>query len=119
MDEALAKIGNWLIPGGQVFIVVMAPQHKEFSNWFLPIYEQRWQDGNNWPGMLKVRKALPEQAYNLPEYLHVMDERPLRKALENLNFTIVNSGFISLKSFASKADDRDGKEAFGIIAAKA
>lgn len=117
--DGFTKINNWLAPGGKVFIVVMSPQHKQFANWFLPIYEKKWQQGDEWPGVnLLVKKALPEQLYNLPEVLHVMDDRPLRLALGKLGFDIEKSDFISMKHFATKLDERDGKEAMGIIAIK-
>jgi len=117
--EGFAKINKWLTPGGKVFIVVMSPQHKQFASWFLPIYEQKWQQGEEWPGVnLSVKEALPDQAYNLPEVLHVMDDRPLRLALEKLGFYIEKSDFISMQHFANKSGERDGKEAVGIIAVK-
>ncbi|HSW71441.1 MAG TPA: class I SAM-dependent methyltransferase [Gammaproteobacteria bacterium] len=42
VELGFANVKKWLAPGGKVFIVVMAPQHKEFSSWFLPLYEQKW-----------------------------------------------------------------------------
>ena len=119
ITTGLAKISRWLTPGGKVFIVVMSPQHKQFAGWFLPIYEQKWQEGDEWPGVnLPIQKALPDQAYNLPEVMHVMDDRPLRLALEKLGFIVEKSDFISMKHFATKPGERDGKEAVGIIAVK-
>jgi len=117
--EGFAKISKWLAPGGKVFIVVMSPQHKQFADWFLPIYEQKWQQGDKWPGVnLPVKKALPDQVYNLPKVLHVMDDRPLRLAFEKLGFDIEKSEFISMRHFATKPNERDGKEAMGIVAIK-
>lgn len=119
IEKGLEKIHTWLEPKGKVFIVVMAPQHKEFSTWFLPIYEQRWKKGNKWPGVnLEVKKALPEQAYNLPKFMHVMDERPLRYVLEKVGFHIEKIDFISMKHFAKTSFERNGKEAIGVIAVK-
>ena len=119
IEVGLSKIQKWLQPGGKVFIVVMTPQHKEFSDWFLPIYEQEWKKGNKWPGTgLKVERALPDQAYNLPEFLHVMDERPLRYALERSGFSIEKVHFLSMKHFGKTPETRDGQEAIGIVAIK-
>jgi len=120
VEEGLAKIYKWLEPEGKLFIAVMSPQHGEFSDWFLPTYEQRWKEGEDWPGnCLKTKDALPLHSYNLPEYIHVMDERPLERALYKYGFSIESKGFISMKSFSgAKGNKRNGKEVFGIIAAK-
>lgn len=119
IENGLSKIHAWLKSGGRLYIVVMAPQNKSFSDWFLPIYEDNWKKGNKWPGTdLLVEKALPSQSYNLPKYLHVMDERPLRHALEKYGFKILKADFIDMKHFGNKKDNRDGKEAFAIEAVK-
>ena len=82
------------------------------------MYDQKWNDGNLWPGSgLKSCEVLPEQAYGLPEFIHVMDERPLKKVLEKFGFEIVESNFISMKRFGSEPD-RNGQESYGIIAKK-
>ena len=121
IENGLAKIYTWLKPGGKVFIVVLAPQHKAYSDWFLPIYNARWESGDKWPGnKLSVHKALPAQEYNLPKYLHVMDDRPLKNVLEKHGFRIKKSGFVNMSRFSTKHDKykRDGNESFGIIAEK-
>jgi hypothetical protein len=117
IEQGIAKITEWLIPGGKIFIIANAPQHKQYSNWFMPIYESRWSSGSAWPGVnLDTSTALPDQAYWLPKYLHVMDERPLIKILEKHNFIIERTEFVSMKKFGQSPVERDGKEAIGIIA---
>ena len=112
--RGIEKISQWLVDGGRVFIVVMAPQHSDFKDWFLPEYEKRWAAGEAWPGEgLNVSRALPQQAYNLPDALHVMDGRPLAKVLQKYNFIIEKEGFISMARYSS---NRSGQEAYGIIA---
>jgi len=119
VELGLANVKKWLAPGGKVFIVVMAPQHKEFSSWFLPLYDQKWANGDKWPGAgLPVAKALPDQAYNLPSSLHVMDERPLRYALEKQGFVIEKIAYVDMKQFGKDSTTRDGHEAIGVIAVK-
>ncbi|MBT6207539.1 MAG: class I SAM-dependent methyltransferase [Francisellaceae bacterium] len=116
VEAGLDNIRMWLEPGGKVYIVAMAPQHIAFRDWFLPIYEKRWEDGIVWPGYdLDVAKALPNQALNLPPYLHVMDSRPLTTALQRKGFIIEKADFVSMKKFGSESD-RDGLEAFGVVA---
>ncbi len=117
IEEGLAKINRWLVPGGKVFIAVLPPQHSKYRDKVLSHYEKRWQDGYAWPGEgLKSAELLPEQVYALPKTLHVMDERPLTKALEKYGFKVERTGFIPLKKIHHSSDD--AKELFGIIAIK-
>lgn len=91
IEMAFEKMKKWLIPGGQVFIITLSPYWPGFKNDFLNIYEKRWQSGISWPGVVHNLKkycipSIPPE--NLPKYLHVMDERPLRNALEKKGFII-------------------------------
>jgi SAM-dependent methyltransferase len=121
MEEGISNVHKWLKKGGKFYIVSLSPFHNDYSEWFLPIYNAKWESGDKWPGVnLEVEKALPKQAYNLPKYLHIMDERPLEYALKNAGFEIEKKEFIDMTRFGSKNDKikRDGKESFGIIAVK-
>jgi SAM-dependent methyltransferase len=119
VEEGIAKIHRWLVPGGKVFIAVLPPQHSEYRTKVLAQYEAKWQAGNAWPGYgFKSQELLPEQSYALPQMLHVMDERPLVKALQKYGFTVEKKGFIEMKKFG-KSNVRDGHELFGIVAKKA
>jgi len=119
IEAGLDKIARWLKPGGKVFIVVMAPQHPQLADRFLPIYNARWQQGDKWPGThLPVKQAFPDQSYHLPEFLHVMDERPLTLALKKAGFIIEKAAFVSMAHFRKKDTQSEGREALGIIAIK-
>lgn len=118
IEEGFAKIKEWLIPGGKLFIAVLPPQHVEYRDKILGIYNQRWDQGKTWPGAgFKSETLLPQQAYALPECLHVMDERPLKKALEKQGFMIEQYGFIDMKKFQQESTN-DSHELFGLIAIK-
>lgn len=118
IEEGFAKIKRWLVPGGKLFIAVLPPQHVEYQDKVLKHYEQRWNKGDPWPGAgLKSEILLPQQAYGLPENLHVMDERPLKKALEKYGFMVEEYGFIDMKRFHGQTSN-DGQELFGLIAVK-
>ena len=117
-ETGIMKPAEWLEPGGKIFIAVLAPQHISYRDKFLDLYEQRWNTGDPWPGrQLKASEALPDQAYCLPEFLNVMDERPLNLVLEKYGFMIEKADFISMKRFGIE-EKRDGKELFGIIGVK-
>lgn len=117
-EEGIAKIKRWLVPGGKVFIAVLPPQHGEYRDKVLPLYEKRWKEGDAWPGVgFSSQDILPSQAYALPQSLHLMDGRPLEKVLTKYGFVIEKSGFIDMKRFGTH-EQRDGHELFGIIAKK-
>jgi SAM-dependent methyltransferase len=118
IEEGFAKINRWLVPGGKVFIAVLPPQHREYKDQVLALYNKRWQEGHAWPGYgFKSKTLLPEQAYALPAMLHIMDERPLIKALEKYGFKIEKYGFIEMKKFHPQGEQQ-GQELFGLIAQK-
>ncbi len=119
IEEGLAKVNKWLVPGGKVYIAVLPPQHGEYQDKVLATYDKNWANGFSWPGdNLNSKLLLPEQVYALPAKLHVMDERPLKLALEKYGFKVEKSGFIDMNRFGKK-EQRQGKELFGIIAVKA
>lgn len=119
IEAGLSKAQRWLKPGGKLFIAALAPQNKSFSTWFLPIYNEKWSNGIKWPGVdLPTHTALPEQAYQLPPYLHVMDERPLRYALEKAGFKVDQVDFIDMRRYGQAKEERDGHEMIGMIAEK-
>ncbi|MAZ45038.1 MAG: hypothetical protein CMF48_07685 [Legionellales bacterium] len=121
IELGLSKMHRWLKDEGKIFIVVLSPHHKEYADWYLPIYNAKWEAGDEWPGVgLEVSNALPAQLYNLPAHLHVMDEKPLTKALDKKGFSVVQSGFVDMSRFHSNEGDSSnlGKESFGLIAQK-
>ncbi|MBI2791550.1 MAG: class I SAM-dependent methyltransferase [Gammaproteobacteria bacterium] len=118
VEEGIAKIKRWLVPGGKVYIAVLSPHHGEYRDKVLTAYEKRWQQGEAWPGYgFKSKKLLPDQSYALPKVLHLMDKRPLEKALLKYGFVIEKADYIDMKQFGNK-EKRDGHELFGIIAVK-
>lgn len=118
VELGIQKAAQWLVPQGCIYIVVMSPTHVAFRDKFLPIYNKKWLEGHAWPGYpLPVKEALPDQAYHLPSWLHVMDARPLKQILAKNHFRIIKEGFVSLNKFGTESN-RDGKEAIGLIACK-
>jgi predicted SAM-dependent methyltransferase len=82
------KINKWLCINGHVFIVIMSPHHHYFNN-FAEMYEKCWQEGNRWPGIIpNLKYYIPDQADKVPNFLHVMDHRPLQLVLEKKGFVI-------------------------------
>ncbi len=116
IEEGLQKMVQWLIPGGKLFIVTATPFQGNLKE-FVPIYEERWANNNPWPGYVENYGPTSGLSHNLHPFLHVMDERPLRKALESSGFTIQEIQYIDRRKTLPTLG-LDGKEGIGIIAIK-
>jgi SAM-dependent methyltransferase len=82
MERALDKIKSWLVPGGRLYIVTMSPFHYNLPGFSLE-YERRWEAGDCWPGIIhNMHDYAPHIADYTTNFLHVMDEKVLTKALE-------------------------------------
>lgn len=109
MDMVFKKIYRWLKPQGQLFFVNISPFHPRLS-WFLPVYEERWKNGVLWPGEITdIKNTWPTMplAENIPQFLHVMDERPFRNAIEKMNFKIKHLELFCHNGIESEARHKD------------
>ncbi|MCX7338231.1 MAG: class I SAM-dependent methyltransferase [Alphaproteobacteria bacterium] len=108
LETSIDKIYTWLKPGGRVFIITMSPFHYSLKN-FAPLYEKRWAEGSAWPGeIFDMKSYVPNLAKDIPDYLHVMDERPFKKALEKRGFIIEKAYLYGYSRPNRKADDTNG-----------
>ncbi len=108
LEIGLDKIYDWLVPGGSAFIATMSPYHYSLTG-FDEIYEERWNKGNSWPGeIFTMRKYIPECAKDLQDYMHVMDTRPLIKALEKRGFIVKQAFLYGYQRLKSRALDLKG-----------
>ncbi|MCE2716095.1 MAG: class I SAM-dependent methyltransferase [Pseudomonadota bacterium] len=108
MELAMDKIVEWLKPGGSVFIVTMSPYHYSLKG-FDTTYEERWENGNPWPGEIhNMRSYIPDCAKDIPDYLHVMDTRPLIQALEKRGMVIKQAYLFNYKRLKSRGEDVNG-----------
>jgi SAM-dependent methyltransferase len=116
MEIALDKLYSWLSPGGYLYIVTTSPYHHYLSA-FSPIYEQRWEQGDPWPGIIQnMRDYAPDLGIKIPHFLHVMDPRPLEQALSKRGFNIQQATLFDFKRPNSKSSN--GRGYCGIIAIK-
>ncbi len=117
IDEGLKKIFDWLVPGGKLFVITSTPYQGVIKE-FVPIYEERWANGVRWPGHVEDYGNASKAVYsNLHAFLHVMDERPLRRALEEAGFEIERIGLIDRRKTIPTLS-WDGREGIGVIAIK-
>ena len=116
MEKALDNANRWLVPNGVLYIITMSPYHYSLGS-FLNTYDERWNANNTWPGEIENMKTyVPHLAQDIPEYLHVMDERPFINALSKRNFDIVISKLFGFARSCSK--DPKGVGYYGIKAIK-
>lgn len=108
LETAIDKIFYWLVPGGSVFIITMSPHHYTLKG-FDKIYEERWIQGNPWPGeIFTMREYAPACAKDIPDYLHVMDTKPLIQALEKKGLVIKQAFLYGYKRPNSRGEDING-----------
>ena len=87
--SGLNKISNWLIPGGKLFFVSITPTHRLLNDEFMPIYKQRLEMGEKWPGIINNMKELnPLEAENFPDFFNVFDEYIIKNLLPEFGFSI-------------------------------
>lgn len=117
IEIGLKKIFEWLVPSGKLFIVTCSPYISVLQP-FLPMYEERWARGEKWPGLVENFRALRgPQHQNVAEFIHVMDERPMRAALERAGFEVELMTFVDRRRTIPTLA-LDGRESIGVIAVK-
>ncbi|MES2122451.1 MAG: class I SAM-dependent methyltransferase [Chlamydiota bacterium] len=117
IEEGLRKILEWLVPGGKLFVVTASPYQGNLKE-FVPLYEERWTSGNSWPGYVEdYGPNAPGLSHNLNPFLHVMDDRPLCRALEAAGFEVEQVQFIDRRKTIPTLC-LDGREAMGVVAVK-
>jgi len=119
VEASLIKLKQFLKPKGRLYIAVMSPNHRLFNNELKKDYARRWFHGSHWPGFpIKVQHFLPHLAYNLPDYIHVMDDKPLRQFLSKQGMVIENYDFIANNNISQGRGHVTPQECFGLIASK-
>ncbi len=117
----LQRAINWcfqkLGPGGRLVIVSETPYLRNFQE-FIPIYEKRRKNGDEFPGFISDVKAIaPERAQFLPAQMHLLDEEVLSRVCKNAGLIIERTGLIARPNFPIDIQ-LDGRESVGVIACK-
>ncbi|MBT4880078.1 MAG: class I SAM-dependent methyltransferase [Alphaproteobacteria bacterium] len=115
--EGLAKIFQWLKPGGKLFIIAESPYKKLFAP-FIPTYKKRVLQNMSWPGEItNLSKYATGRMDHLQEFIHLLDDKTLGRELRNAGFKVEKISMFSKKSLPSDAQ-LDGRESVGAIAVK-
>ncbi len=118
IELSLEKIFKWLKPGGKFFFLGGSPYMGTFQN-FLPTYEKRKAEGQQWPGLIEnISFYTPERADDLPGFVHLFDREVLSRSLRKAGFTIEELGFNAALEECPQDMKFDGREQIGAIAIK-
>jgi chorismate-pyruvate lyase len=121
IEEGARKIHDWLIPGGEVFIVNFTPYIGHVSS-FIPLYEARKKQGKRWAGYIEDLSRFsdqPEIFEQLPNQIHHIDADDLRWAFEKAGFVIKEIRYFGEEEGPLPSGLRlDGRERVGMIACK-
>lgn len=90
------KMFDWLVPGGQVFLIVDTPYVGPW--WKLaPEYERRKREGCPWPGFVSDYAALlpaGTDASRHPSFVHPLDPDILCRVLREAGFDVLQAKFL-------------------------
>jgi SAM-dependent methyltransferase len=119
IEKALKQLYKHLKPGGKLFIVCETPYLKNWEK-FIPIYESRVSDGQEWPGEITnpMEYESSGRSKALPEFVHWISEEVLEKAVCKENFYIERLSYIDRLGQFPNDLLLDGRESVGVIAVK-
>ena len=121
VETAVAKLYDWLVPGGKVFIVSFTPFIK-LCEPYLPVYFEKKRKGEPWAGLINNLSAYttdPEFSKKLPEMLNHMDLSDYQRVFESHKFKVERLEYFGdQEELLPKILRLDGKERLGLIAKK-
>lgn len=121
IEDGIRKIYDWLVPGGEVFVVSFTP-YIEHVRSFIPLYEERKRRGIRWAGSiddLSRFSSHPHIYKNLPNQIHHVDLDDLRWVFEKTGFVVKEARYFGEEEGPLPEGIRmDGRERVGIIAYK-
>lgn len=98
IDLILKNAFKWIKPNGKIYIVMMSKNHVAFRD------KINYNPSKKWPGqdLVVVKEHLPDQAYALPQTLHVVSHATLEQAVKRAGFHIVKIDYVSMKRWGWK-----------------
>lgn len=118
MHETLTHLREILIPKGRVFVTVSSPYQGVLKD-FIPLYEERFQRGENFPGYIaNIGDYVPHRSDTLPSKNIVFCLKALRNLFEREGFHVLDCFSFTRENLPSDLS-YDGREYTGLIATKA
>lgn len=117
LRAGIRKIFSWLKPGGKFFLVGETPYVKTITH-LIPVYEQRLQDGEEWPGFFDdVQIKDSDLGKAIQKHFHAFDPQVLRREFESAGFEIEKIETFARPDFPEWVQ-LDGRESLGVIGVK-
>lgn len=117
IEIGLSKVFKWLKPGARVYIIAETV-YKELFKKIIPIVDERIEQNLPWPGELDgVRCLMSKRQEQLPDAIHFLDDKVLKRSLLKAGFSIEKCSLFSKNNIPQDARF-DGKETVGIIGVK-
>ena len=119
LQEGMAAVARWLVPGGKLFVQAATPYQEPFRA-FIPEYERRLEEGQRWPGWIPKVGAFSthRQLSQMPRSMHLLDDRILGRSAEEAGL-IVEQTFLYRRHDFPASLALDGRESVGLIARRA
>lgn len=121
IEYGIKKVYDWLIPGGEVFVVTFTPYIEHVSS-FIPMYEERKRNGVRWAGYIDdlSRFSSHENIYrHLPNQIHHIGLEDLKWVFETTGFVIKEARYFGEEEGPlPEGIQMDGRERIGLIAYK-
>ena len=121
IEKGVRKVFNWLIPGGEVFVVSFTPFIQHVSS-FIPVYKERKKNRVRWAGYVEdlAQFSSHESIYkHLPNEIHHIDLEDLKWVFEDNGFIIKEVRYFGEEEGALPEGIRmDGRERVGLIASR-
>src|SRR3990170_4724838 len=121
VENGIQKIYDWLVPGGEAFIVTFTPYIDHVSS-FIPLYEERKRRGIRWAGNIEDLSRFSSHPHifeNLPNQIHHIDLDDLKWVFEKVGFKIKEARYFGEEEGSLPEGIRmDGRERVGLIAYK-
>jgi chorismate-pyruvate lyase/SAM-dependent methyltransferase len=121
IEEGIQKIYDWLVPGGEAFVVSFTPYIDHVSS-FIPLYEERKRNGMRWAGQiddLSRFSAHPHIYKNLPNQIHHIDLDDVKWIFEKVGFVVKEARYFGEEEGPlPEGIKMDGRERVGLIAYK-
>jgi polyketide synthase PksL len=116
--ETVENLYNWLIPGGEIFLIVSTPYVKMLES-FIPTYEHRKKNGMDWPGVIDNFNSIKKHPLvnECPDFMHFLDDEILGSALREAGFIITQIEMFKRNDMPDHIA-LDGRENLGVIAKK-
>lgn len=115
IEKSLKIMKKWLKVNGKVFIVMETPYLKNLKK-FSSVYEMN-KEKSYWPGICETEKYVDVYTKDLHPFLHLFDDKIMKRELEKAGFQIENIEFLDRKDFPETLQ-LDGRESIGAIAIK-